>query len=159
MQICTSPHTDNHASTPPLTFLQARCPSCRPTTSVKALKVNRLAGAEKTKPNTKKQEIQTTLHPFNGLFSRTTWVSRHPKGKPFWILMKQRQCGSSGSWTICKSFTLCFRQITMPAPSNANKATTLKAKAKAKYSKAKDTTTFSQHYRCQTINVFRSNVK
>jgi len=30
--------TDNHASTPPLSFLQARCPSCRPTDSVKALK-------------------------------------------------------------------------------------------------------------------------
>jgi len=22
-------------------------------------------------------------------FSRTTWVSRHQKGKPFWILLKQ----------------------------------------------------------------------
>ena len=31
-------HTDNHVSTPPLSFLQARCPSCRPTNSVKALK-------------------------------------------------------------------------------------------------------------------------
>jgi len=30
--------TDNHASTPPLSFLQAGCPSCRPTNSVKALK-------------------------------------------------------------------------------------------------------------------------
>ena len=29
------------------------------------------------------------LHPFNGLFSRTTWVSRHQNGKQFWILMKQ----------------------------------------------------------------------
>ena len=29
---------DNHASTPPLCFLQAGCPSCRPTNSVKALK-------------------------------------------------------------------------------------------------------------------------
>ena len=38
MQICTSLQTDNHASTPPLSFLQARCPSCRPTNSVKALK-------------------------------------------------------------------------------------------------------------------------
>jgi len=36
MQICTSLQTDNHASTPPLTFLQARCPSCSPTNSVKA---------------------------------------------------------------------------------------------------------------------------
>ena len=31
--------TDNHASTPPLSFLQAGCPSCRPTNSVKALKL------------------------------------------------------------------------------------------------------------------------
>jgi len=30
--------TDNHASTPPLSFLQAGCPSCRPTNSVRALK-------------------------------------------------------------------------------------------------------------------------
>jgi len=30
--------TENHASTPPLSFLQAGCPSCRPTNSVKALK-------------------------------------------------------------------------------------------------------------------------
>jgi len=29
------------------------------------------------------------LHPFNGLFSRTTWVSRHQKGKPFWISLEQ----------------------------------------------------------------------
>jgi len=39
--ICKSaPHplTDNHASIPPLSFLQAGCPSCRPTNSVKALK-------------------------------------------------------------------------------------------------------------------------
>ena len=38
MQVCTSFQTDNHASTPPLSFLQAGCPSCRPTNSVKALK-------------------------------------------------------------------------------------------------------------------------
>ena len=37
MQVCTSLQTDNHASTPPLSFLQAGCPSCRPTNSVKAL--------------------------------------------------------------------------------------------------------------------------
>jgi len=39
MQVRTSLQTDNHASTPPLSFLQAGCPSCRPTKSVKALKV------------------------------------------------------------------------------------------------------------------------
>jgi len=38
MQVCTSLQTDNHASTSPLSFLQARCPSCHPTNSVKALK-------------------------------------------------------------------------------------------------------------------------
>ena len=38
MQVCTSLQTDNHASTPPLSFLQAGCPTCCPTNSVKALK-------------------------------------------------------------------------------------------------------------------------
>ena len=37
--ICTSLQTDNHTSTSPM-FSQARCPSCRPTNSVKALKAN-----------------------------------------------------------------------------------------------------------------------
>jgi len=35
---CTSLQTDNHASTLPLSFLQAGCPSCRPINSVRALK-------------------------------------------------------------------------------------------------------------------------
>ena len=38
MQVCTPLQTDNNASTPPLSFLQEGCPSCRPTNSVKALK-------------------------------------------------------------------------------------------------------------------------
>ena len=42
MQLCISLQTDNHASTPPLSFLQARCPSCCPTNSVKALKAKQL---------------------------------------------------------------------------------------------------------------------
>ena len=37
MQVCTSLQTGNHASTPPLSFLQAGCPSCHLTNSVKAL--------------------------------------------------------------------------------------------------------------------------
>jgi len=32
--------TDNHASTPPLCFLQARCPSCRPTNRQRNIGVN-----------------------------------------------------------------------------------------------------------------------
>ena len=54
-------------------------------------------------------------HTFNGLFSRTTCVSRHQKGKPIWILLKQEMMGGSGIiWTMCKSFAPHSRQITMP---------------------------------------------
>ena len=41
MQVCISLQTNNHARTPPLSFLQAGCPPCRPTNSVKALKALR----------------------------------------------------------------------------------------------------------------------
>ena len=34
MQVCTSLQTDSHANTPQLSFLQAECPSSRPTNSV-----------------------------------------------------------------------------------------------------------------------------
>jgi len=57
------------------------------------------------------------LHPFNGLFSSTTWVSRHQKGKPFSILLEQEMTG--WQWhqlDICKLFAPCCRQITTPAP-------------------------------------------
>jgi len=57
------------------------------------------------------------LHPFHSLFSRTTWVSRHQKGKSFQILLEQEMMGGSDiSWTICKSFAPRSRQITMPVP-------------------------------------------
>jgi len=55
MHVCTSLQTDNHASTPPLCFLQAGCPSCRPTNSVKALKaIKALKAKLQHKINTKK---------------------------------------------------------------------------------------------------------
>ena len=38
MQVCTPLQTDSHTSTPPLSFSQAGCPSCRPTNSIDALK-------------------------------------------------------------------------------------------------------------------------
>jgi len=41
MQVCTSLQTDNHANTSPLSFLQAGCPSCHTTNSVKALKAQK----------------------------------------------------------------------------------------------------------------------
>jgi len=58
MQVCTSLQTDNHASIPPLSFLQAGCPSCRPTNSVKELKA--------TNKQTNQQQ-QQQQRPFNGL--------------------------------------------------------------------------------------------
>jgi len=47
MQVCTSLQTDNHASTPPLSFLQAGCTSCHPANSIKALKDNHLYNIKK----------------------------------------------------------------------------------------------------------------
>jgi len=38
MQVCTLLQTDNHSSTPSLSFLQAGCPSCHPANIVKAQK-------------------------------------------------------------------------------------------------------------------------
>jgi len=38
MQICTLLQTNNNASTPPLSSLHARCPSCHPTTASKHLR-------------------------------------------------------------------------------------------------------------------------
>jgi len=37
MQVCISLQTDNHASNPLLSLLQAGCPSCHPTNCIKAL--------------------------------------------------------------------------------------------------------------------------
>ena len=66
MQVCTLLQTDNHASTLPLSFLQAGCPSRHPTNSVKALKASTY--------------LHTHTHkPFNGLLSGTTWVGRYQK--------------------------------------------------------------------------------
>ena len=59
------------------------------------------------------------VHLFNGLFSRTTWVSRHQKGKPFWILLEQEMIG--WQWhqldhmqVICTSLQTDNHAITSP---------------------------------------------
>jgi len=51
MQVCTFLQTDNHASAPPLNFLWAGCPSCRPANSVKALKARSVKLGHKQKLN------------------------------------------------------------------------------------------------------------
>ena len=38
-------------------------------------------------------QTHTHTQTFNGLFSRTTWVGRYQKDKPFWILLKQEMMG------------------------------------------------------------------
>ena len=71
MQVCISLQTDNHASTPPLSFLQAGCPSCRPTNSVKALKAESTEGREHWRQ-------VTPLHIYHSVFcwkSANIWGS------------------------------------------------------------------------------------
>jgi len=46
--------------------------------------------------------VNTLLHPFNGLFSRTTWVSRYQKGKTSVDLNEAREDGDHMQ-TICTS--------------------------------------------------------
>ena len=60
------------------------------------------------------------LHPFNGLFSRTTWVSRYQKGKTNLDLNVARDYGVLGcsgiSLTICRQSAPRSRQITSRTP-------------------------------------------
>jgi len=64
--------------------------------------------------------VQNYTHPFNGLFSRTTWVSRYQKGKTTLDLNETRDDGAVGCsgirWTICKQSVPHSRQITTPIP-------------------------------------------
>ena len=99
MQVCTSLQTDKHASTPPLSFLQARCPSCHPTNSVKA-----------------HARTHACTHTFNGPLPGTTRVSRYQKGKANLDFTGARD--SEWQWHqlgMCKSAPRS-RQITTPAP-------------------------------------------
>jgi len=61
------------------------------------------------------------LLPFNGLFSRTTWLSWYQKGETSLDLNDERDDGvlqcSGISWTIYKQSAPHFRQITTPYPS------------------------------------------
>jgi len=75
MQVCTSLQTDNQASTPPLNFFTGRMPFLLP-------------NQQRQSPEGNQQYMfirKLLLHLFNGLFSRTTWVSQYEKGKPVWI--------------------------------------------------------------------------
>ena len=85
MQVCTSLQTDNHASTPPLSFLQAGCSSCRPTNSVKALKavasvreISDLAFPGKNGKSAARSRQITTPAPHRSFFSQAGCTSCRP---------------------------------------------------------------------------------
>jgi len=130
MQVCTSLQTDNHSSSPPLSFLQAGCPSCRPTNSVKALTAFRLFS-----PTT-----HTHTHPFNGSLSGTTRVSWYQKGKTNLDFTEARdsewQWNPLGHMQVCTSFQtdnhastppLSFLQAGCPSCRPTNSVKALKA--------------------------------
>ena len=87
MQVCTLLQTDNHASTPPLSFLQAGCPSCHPTNSVKALKA-----------------IINTNSKLNG-----SWVTTC--SRPVIDL----SCTPGGNWSL-KQHCRCLESMVLGAP-------------------------------------------
>ena len=67
MQVCTSLQTDNHASTTPLNFLQAECPSCRPTNSVKAWRQSSLI------KQTTKRKSNFCYHSMHSVLPHLLW--------------------------------------------------------------------------------------
>ena len=83
-QVCISLQTDNHASTPLLNFLQARCPSCRPTNSVKALKASNIKATPHIKPpakqpanNGRRRQKNQTSHALTQQITMTTALCMH----------------------------------------------------------------------------------
>jgi len=64
--------------------------------------------------------ILLLLHPFNGLFSWTTWISRYQKGNTSLDLNEARDDGVLGcsgiSWTRCKQSVPRSSQITTSTP-------------------------------------------
>ena len=78
MQVCTSLQTDNHASTPPLSFLQAGCPSCRPANSVKALKAKALwiNNTDKIKAWTQQPPITWRKTAYSISYTTLPWLTK-----------------------------------------------------------------------------------
>ena len=98
MQVCTSLQTDNHTSTPLLSFYRPDAlPAAQPTVS----------------KHWRRTHTQTRL---TALCSGPPGWASTRKVKPSWILLKQETVsGSRIRWAICKSAPHS-RQITMPAP-------------------------------------------
>jgi len=85
------------------------------------------------------------LRPLNGLISRTTWVSRHQKGKPFWILLQQETMG--WQW-----HQLDHMQIICTSLQTDNHASTFVLQAGCPSSRAQPTA--SKHWRQLPCEMF-----
>ena len=62
----------------------------------------------------------THIQSFNGLFSRTTWVGRYQKDKPFWIFWSRDDGVAVASARPYANICTSLRQITMPAPHHSS---------------------------------------
>jgi len=113
---------DHHSTTAAHPFNTSdSCRSRRPRTQSKDRQDTQLPLPQENRlPNyTRFLDRQTVSHPFNGLFSRTTWASRNQKDTSLSLDFNEARDdgGTSGtSWTICKSFAPRSRQITTPVP-------------------------------------------
>jgi len=70
MQVCTSLQSDNYKSTPPLSFLQTRCPSCHPTNSVKELKAIHQSVKCQEETNRRSCSLLTAEQSFNAIYKQ-----------------------------------------------------------------------------------------
>ena len=59
MQVCTLLQTDNHANTHHSVFLQAGCPSCRPTNSIKAMKATSIRNGREMRRTNQLWSVQS----------------------------------------------------------------------------------------------------
>ena len=103
MQVCTLLQTDNHTSTPPLSFLQAGCPSCRPTNSVKALKARLQEYTRKNKMSTIQCYEKSTTS-FAQL--HWEWFTNHYRHKKCFALRNFQHAPSPINWLFHHCFNL-----------------------------------------------------
>ena len=122
MQVCTSLQTDNHASTRPLSFLQARCPSCRRTNSVKTLKAN-IITLSNYMITTVRNCRSAVMDRWDGVAAHaatrhsTSSILQHancPHPGPSMVWTRPR-CGQSVSCATCSCWT-SWRAIASPTP-------------------------------------------
>jgi len=151
VQVCTSLQTDNHTSTSPLKFFTGRMPFLPPNQQRQSTEGTKFANNKDNiciicvlkfannkdniccqKPsqsystsyyNSGNTTTTTTLYPFNGLFSRITWVSWYQKGK---TSLDLNEAGDDAVWgrsgisgNIIKQSAPRSVQITTPTPQHS----------------------------------------